>query len=110
MPPIAPETIRLPGAGLELAADVFGEPGAPPVLLLHGGGQTRHAWGTAATAFAGAGRRAWSIDLRGHGHSDWSPDGVYALDRFAADVAAVSRGFDQPPALVGASLGGLSAL
>jgi pimeloyl-ACP methyl ester carboxylesterase len=110
MPPIAREPIRLRGAGVDLAADVVGEPDAPPVLLLHGGGQTRHAWGTAASAFAAAGRRAWSLDLRGHGHSDWSPDGVYGLDRFAADVVAVSSGFDQLPALVGASLGGLSAL
>jgi pimeloyl-ACP methyl ester carboxylesterase len=30
-------------AGNRLIADVFGEVGAP-VLLLHGGGQTRHAW------------------------------------------------------------------
>jgi pimeloyl-ACP methyl ester carboxylesterase len=80
------------------------------VLLLHGGGQTRHAWGSAASAFAAAGRRSYSIDLRGHGHSDWSPDGVYGLGRFAADVAAISSGLDALPALVGASLGGLSAL
>ena len=104
------ETVRLAGAGVGLAADVIGEPGAPPVLLLHGGGQTRHAWGTAARAFAAAGRRAYSIDLRGHGHSDWSPDGGYGLGRFAADVEAVAMGLDARPALVGASLGGLSAL
>ena len=29
--------------GNTLVADVFGD-GGPPVLLLHGGGQTRHAW------------------------------------------------------------------
>lgn len=103
-------TVRLAGDGVGLAADIHGAPGAPPVLLLHGGGQTRHAWGRAAAAFAGAGRRAYSIDLRGHGHSDWSPDGIYDLRRFAADVAAVIGGIGEPPALVGASLGGLSAL
>jgi pimeloyl-ACP methyl ester carboxylesterase len=52
------ETIRLAGAGVGLVADAYGESGSPPVLLLHGGGQTRHAWGTAATALAAAGRRA----------------------------------------------------
>jgi pimeloyl-ACP methyl ester carboxylesterase len=103
-------TVRLAGAGVGLAADIHGDPAAPPVLLLHGGGQTRHAWGTAASAFADAGRRAYSIDLRGHGHSDWSPDGVYDLQRFAADVVAVIGGIGARPALVGASLGGLSAL
>ena len=36
------ETITIPGAdGLLLAADVDGDPHAPPVVLLHGGGQTR---------------------------------------------------------------------
>jgi pimeloyl-ACP methyl ester carboxylesterase len=104
------ETIRLQGAGVELVADVSGAPDAPPVLLLHGGGQTRHAWGTAAAAFARFGRRAYSIDLRGHGHSDWSPDGVYGLDRFAADVRSIALGLPQLPALVGASLGGLTSL
>ena len=104
------ETIRLAGAGVGLVADAYGESGSPPVLLLHGGGQTRHAWGTAATALAAAGRRAYSVDLRGHGNSDWSPDGVYGLGRFAADVEAMATGLDARPALVGASLGGLSSL
>ncbi len=80
------------------------------MLLLHGGGQTRHAWGGAAAAFAESGRFAISIDLRGHGHSDWSPDGVYTMDRFAADVATIASSLGRPPALVGASLGGLSSL
>lgn len=52
---------------------------------------------------------AVSVDLRGHGDSEWSPDGEYDLDRFAADTAAIARSFDRP-ALVGASLGGLSSL
>ncbi len=105
-----PRTIRLPGAGLELAADVFGDQSDQPVLLLHGGGQTRHAWGSAAAALAAAGRCAYSIDLRGHGHSDWSPDGVYGMTRFAADIRAVAASLGRKPALVGASLGGLSAM
>lgn len=109
MPP-EPRTVKLRAAGVDVAADVYGDDDAPPVLLLHGGGQTRHAWGSAAAAFAGAGRFAVSIDLRGHGHSDWSPDGVYTIDRFADDVLALSAGLPRPPALVGASLGGLASL
>lgn len=103
-------TVRLRGEGVELAADVYGSEGDPPVLLLHGGGQTRHAWGSAAAALATAGRCAMSVDLRGHGHSDWSPDGDYGLSRFAADVRAIARELASPPVLVGASLGGLSSL
>jgi len=102
--------VKLPGAGLELAADLYGDEADPPVLFLHGGGQTRHAWGSAAARLAQAGFFAISIDLRGHGHSDWSPDGVYDMDRFGADVASIAHSLGRPPTLVGASLGGLSSL
>jgi pimeloyl-ACP methyl ester carboxylesterase len=102
--------VKLQGAGLELAADLYGDEIDPPVLMLHGGGQTRHAWGGAAATFAASGRFAISIDLRGHGHSDWSPDGIYTMDRFAGDVHTIASSLGRPPALVGASLGGLSSL
>ena len=102
--------MKLPGAGLELAADLYGDEADPPVLFLHGGGQTRHAWGSAAARLAQAGFFAISIDLRGHGHSDWSPDGVYDMDRFGADVTSIAHSLGRPPTLVGASLGGLSSL
>lgn len=108
--PDGPRTIRARGAGVELVMDGYGDESDPPVLLLHGGGQTRHAWGTAAASFAAAGRYAMSMDLRGHGDSDWSPDGVYGFDRLAADVRAVVADLRSLPAIVGASLGGLAAL
>jgi non-heme chloroperoxidase len=95
--------------GVQLAAERAGDDRAPAVLFFHGGGQTRHAWGTAVAQLAAAGWQAWSIDMRGHGDSDWSPDGRYTIDRFAGDVAAVAAEFDRP-SLVGASLGGISAL
>ena len=107
---IEPRTIRLQGDGIELAADIFGDESNSPVLLLHGGGQTRHAWGSAAATLAEAGRCAYSIDLRGHGHSDWSPDGIYGMTRFGADVKAIASSLSAKPALVGASLGGLSSM
>jgi len=106
----ASRTVELPGAGLALAADLYGVETDPPVVLIHGGGQTRHAWGGAAAAFAAAGRFAVSIDLRGHGHSDWSPNGVYGMDQFSADVHAIASSLGRTPALVGASLGGLASL
>jgi pimeloyl-ACP methyl ester carboxylesterase len=96
--------------GLELVADAWGTPGDPPVLLLHGGGQTRHAWGGTAQALAAAGWFAVSLDLRGHGDSAWSEGGHYHHSDFASDVVAVARSFERPPVLVGASLGGISAL
>lgn len=95
--------------GLRLTADVEGDPDAPPVILLHGGGQTRHAWGTTLSVL-GSRWRAYSVDLRGHGESDWAPDGDYSIDAFARDVIQITRSMPRPPALVGASLGGLASL
>ena len=41
------KTVHVEGDGITLTADVYGDPSASPVVLLHGGGQTRHAWGKA---------------------------------------------------------------
>ncbi len=105
------ERIELSGRdGNVLAADVAGDRSGRPVVLLHGGGQTRHAWGTTLDALAARGWRAYTLDLRGHGESAWATDGDYTIDAFAGDVRAVAASFDQRPALVGASLGGMSSL
>ncbi|UCE87890.1 MAG: alpha/beta fold hydrolase [Deltaproteobacteria bacterium] len=96
--------------GLRLIADAWGDPGAAPVLLLHGGGQTRYAWGGTARALARAGWYAISLDLRGHGESDWDPDGDYSAEAFVEDFLGVSSGLARRPAVVGASLGGITAL
>ena len=107
------ERIELEGTGgLKLAADVAGDPAAPPAVLLHGGGQTRYAWGSTAKVLAERGWRAYRVDLRGHGESEWSPDGRYGIDRFAGDIVEVCAqvGAVALPVLVGASLGGISSL
>jgi pimeloyl-ACP methyl ester carboxylesterase len=102
---------RLEGSdGLLLAADVGGPEDGPPVILLHGGGQTRHSWHATWTFLAEQGWRALSLDLRGHGDSEWSPDGDYRMDAFVGDVRAVAATLPAPPILVGASLGGLCSL
>jgi pimeloyl-ACP methyl ester carboxylesterase len=96
--------------GNKLAADVAGNLGDPPAILLHGGGQTRHSWGTTLEALGTRGWRVYEVDLRGHGDSEWAADGDYTLDAFAGDVLALVRALDEPPALVGASLGGIASL
>src|SRR5262245_60529738 len=96
--------------GLLLAVDIDGPEDAPTVVLLHGGGQTRHSWAATWSLLARSGWRAWSVELRGHGDSEWSPDGDYSLDAFADDVLAVVAQCGEPPVLVGASLGGLASL
>jgi pimeloyl-ACP methyl ester carboxylesterase len=100
-------------AGNRLVADVFGEQG-PSVLLLHGGGQTRHSWRVTAERLVAAGSVAYAVDQRGHGDSDWIADGSYAYSDFADDAAAVAGTLaaraEAPPVVIGASLGGIAAL
>jgi pimeloyl-ACP methyl ester carboxylesterase len=96
--------------GNRLVGDAEGDDAAPPVVLLHGGGQTRHSWGTTRSLLANQGWRTYAIDLRGHGDSEWAADGDYTLDAFAGDVVAIARELGRPPALVGASLGGIASL
>lgn len=102
--------VELPGDGLTLRADAYGPVAGPPVLFFHGGGQSRRSWTGAARRVGAAGYRAYSVDLRGHGGSDWAADGDYLLDAFGRDVEALLDWFDRPVALVGASRGGQSAL
>jgi peroxiredoxin len=105
------ETIDLHGAGgIRLRADRFGDLADPPVLLLHGGGQTRFAWGSTPQSLADRGWLVYRIDLRGHGESDWPEDGDYSLWAFANDTRAIAASLPSLPVLVGASLGGLSSM
>lgn len=93
--------------GLPIAADAWGDPKDPLVLLLHGGGQTRHAWKGTGEALARSGLRTVSLDARGHGDSAWDESGDYGQDAMVDDlVAIVDELGDQHPVLVGASMGG----
>ena len=98
--------------GVTLAADVATARAAhaPTVVLMHGGGQTRHSWGTAARTLAARGYGVVNLDARGHGDSGWSADGRYGLDRLALDLQQVMRTLAAPVALVCASMGGGTAL
>jgi pimeloyl-ACP methyl ester carboxylesterase len=109
-------TVRIPGDGVTLTADVSGPPDGRPVLLLHGGGQTRHSWHHTATTLGADGYRVYNLDLRGHGESDWAPDGNYHIEAFAADVRAVAESMTAADpqhrlvVFVGASLGGIASM
>jgi len=99
--------------GNTLIADVYGDSG-PPVMLLHGGGQTRHAWGNTAREIARSGYTAYAIDQRGHGDSSWVASGAYGFADYAADARAVAATLaadtGTKPIAVGASLGGIASL
>jgi pimeloyl-ACP methyl ester carboxylesterase len=95
-------------SGNRLACTHSGPDQGAPVIFLHGGGQTRHAWQASVTALGDAGWHAISVDLRGHGDSDWP--GEYRLQHFAEDVRELALAQHSSPVLVGASLGGLCSL
>ena len=95
---------------LTLVADAWGDPEDAPVVLLHGGGQTRHAWAGTAATLAAAGWYAIAVDQRGHGESDWADNGNYERERYADDLIELAAMLPSPPVLVGASLGGMASL
>ena len=88
----------------------WGNPSAPPLLLVHGGRDHCRNWDWVATAL----RRDWHIlapDLRGHGDSQWSPDGNYSTAAYVYDLAQLIHQQELAPVtIVSHSLGGNIAI
>ncbi|MFE6857961.1 alpha/beta fold hydrolase [Nocardia sp. NPDC057668] len=96
--------------GITLAGDSWGPQDGPLVVFLHGGGQTRHSWKDSGLALAKAGMHAVLLDARGHGDSEWAPEGDYRRDAMVQDLMAVLEQLGKPAFVVGASMGGLTGL
>jgi pimeloyl-ACP methyl ester carboxylesterase len=95
------------GDGSALSALVWGE-GSPRLALLHGGGLNAHTWDTTALALD---RPLVALDLPGHGDSPWRDDADYRAETIAAPVgAALEQAAPEADAIVGQSLGGLTAI
>lgn len=104
------------------AGTIRGDRWTPPgevrgsLLLLHGGGQTRHSWRKSATGLQALGWDVIALDARGHGESDWAADGDYRIDRFVDDLRDVIGQLAEanvpstPPVVIGASMGGITGL
>jgi pimeloyl-ACP methyl ester carboxylesterase len=84
----------------------WGNPGAPPLVLVHGGRDHARSWDWVAERL----RDRWRIiapDLRGHGDSQWSQDGTYQWPGFICDLAELVHQLQLAPVtLIGHSLGG----
>ncbi|MCZ4314793.1 alpha/beta hydrolase [Comamonadaceae bacterium G21597-S1] len=93
--------------GLQIAGDSWGDRAAPMVVLLHGGGQTRHSWKGTGEQLAREGYYVVAFDARGHGDSAWDPELRYDSDFMVEDLACVVAAMGgRRPTLVGASMGG----
>lgn len=91
---------------LKLHYAQWGDPAAPPLVLVHGGRDHCRSWDWVAAALA----RDWHViapDLRGHGDSDWVSDGNYATMDMVYDLRQLVRQLDAGPvSIVAHSWGG----
>jgi pimeloyl-ACP methyl ester carboxylesterase len=93
--------------GQRVSVLIWGE-ADPQIVLLYGGAQNAHTWDTVALAL---GRPLIAVDLPGHGRSSWRPDRDYWPTRNSGAVAAAVDAFaPRALAVVGMSLGGLTAI
>jgi pimeloyl-ACP methyl ester carboxylesterase len=84
----------------------WGNEGAPPLVLVHGGRDHARSWDWVARALR-SGYRVIAPDLRGHGDSAWALGGHYTISEYVLDVAQLIETLDlSPVTLVGHSLGG----
>jgi len=98
------------GDGLKINCVDYGGEGRPPLLFIHGGSAFGHWWDFVAPSFIDKFHTV-AMDLRGHGESEWSAQGDYALADYAADVTAMAAGWGLgAPVIVGHSRGGLVAI
>ena len=108
MPAIGPRSQRhfVPIRGLRHHVRIWGEQGAPILVLLHGGRDAAVTFQFLVDALRGR----WHVvapDWRGHGETEWAPQGYWFQD-YLADLDALLDRFspDRPVRLVGHSLGG----
>jgi pimeloyl-ACP methyl ester carboxylesterase len=88
----------------------WGNSGAPPLLLVHGGRDHCRNWDWVATRL----RHKWHViapDLRGHGDSQWSASGSYPMASYIYDLAQLIHQLKLAPVtIIAHSLGGMIAL
>ena len=104
--PNGPASNRFISQRMKLHYAEWGDPNNPPLILLHGGKDHCRSWDWTARALADR----WRIiapDLRGHGDSEWTNDGEYAMQAFVYDLAQLIHLLDLAPVtIVAHSLGG----
>jgi pimeloyl-ACP methyl ester carboxylesterase len=101
----SPRSGAFDSLGLRLHYLEWGDPEAPPMLLVHGGLDSAWSWSEIAADLR-RDFRVVAIDLRGHGDSGWSQGGDYHTHAFLGDLASfTAEVFDGPVSIVGHSMG-----
>lgn len=107
---LGPTTHPFPSQRLTLRYLDWGNADKPLLLLVHGGEDHARSWDWVAAQL----REDWHIvcpDLRGHGDSDWSPDGVYTMEHAVADLDNLIEHLGETPVtIVAHSMGGAISL
>jgi len=84
----------------------WGDPSNPKILMLHGVSQQGHSWDFVALALSDR-YHIMALDQRGHGDSDWAPEGDYSLEAQQGDIDEFVRAVLPPRFhLIGHSMGG----
>lgn len=96
--------------GLRLHYLEWGAPHLPVIVMLHGISQQAHSWDFISLPLS-VDYRVLALDQRGHGDSDWSPNGDYSTDAYAADLSAFVKALGLTDFhLMGHSMGGRNSL
>jgi pimeloyl-ACP methyl ester carboxylesterase len=98
--------VTIDNDALRLAASVYGPAGAPDILCLHGLSGSRDTWEETVRRLDNR-YRVWTLDFRGHGHSDRAES--YRIADYVADAAAALSAIGRPTIVIGHSLGGVTA-
>jgi pimeloyl-ACP methyl ester carboxylesterase len=107
---LAPQTRFYESHGLRLHYADWGNEGAPVVILVHGGRDHCRSWDVIARSLQPH-FHVLAPDLRGHGDSDWTRGGSYALTEYVYDLAQLVRRIAAPQVmLIGHSMGGMVSL
>ncbi|BBO04398.1 hypothetical protein SG09_37480 [Bradyrhizobium ottawaense] len=106
----APQSRFYESHGLRLHYADWGNEGAPPLILVHGGRDHCRSWDVIARSLQPH-FHVVAPDLRGHGDSDWTRGGSYALTEYVYDLAQLIRTIAASQVtLVGHSMGGMVSL